>query len=72
MTLHEAMILVLREVNGGPKSTEWIATQINKRELYHRKKDDDPLPAFQVRLRAISKAYAHLFKVRGDEVSLED
>jgi hypothetical protein len=69
-TLHEAIILVLRGVGGGPRSCDWIANEINSRGLYTRKKDDQPLPSFQVRLRAISKGYRHFFVVDNDMISL--
>ncbi len=43
MTLHEAMIEVLRE-NAAPMTSREIADIINARELY-RRKDGRPLPA---------------------------
>lgn len=57
MTLHEAMIEVLRE-NGAPMTSREIADVINARELY-RRKDGRPLPAGQVSARA--RHYDRLF-----------
>lgn len=57
MTLHEAMIIVLKEKNG-PLHPKEIADKINRRGLYHRK-DGLPLPAGQIRARA--RQYPHLF-----------
>ncbi|MBO9051625.1 HTH domain-containing protein [Curtobacterium flaccumfaciens] len=57
MTLHEAMIEVLRE-NGAPMTSREIADSINARELY-RRKDGRALPAGQVSARA--RNYHQLF-----------
>lgn len=49
---------------------EEIAAIINRIKLYFRKKDNNSLEAFQVRLRVISKNYRHLFIYEDDKVSL--
>lgn len=69
MTLHEAIIQVLTE-EGRALDLEEIAAIINRKKLYVRKKDSNPLEAFQVRLRVISKNYRHLFIYEDDKVSL--
>lgn len=69
MTLHEAIIQVLTE-EGRALDLEEIAAIINRKKLYVRKKDNNPLEAFQVRLRVISKKYRHLFIYEDDKVSL--
>lgn len=69
MTLHEAIIQVLTE-EGRALDLEEIAAIINRKKLYVRKKDNNPLEAFQVRLRVISKNYRHLFIYEDDKVSL--
>lgn len=60
MTLHEAIAVVLKEA-GRPLTKDEIANEINANKLYQRKKDNKPLPAFQVGLRV--KNYPKLFKV---------
>lgn len=57
VTLHEAMIEVLRE-NGAPMTSREIADSINARELY-RRKDGHALLAGQVSARA--RNYHQLF-----------
>ncbi|MGO4940538.1 HTH domain-containing protein [Fundicoccus sp. Sow4_D5] len=71
MTLHDAIIQVLREEKRSLGLAE-IAEIINQKKLYSRKKDNQPLQAFQVRLRVIHKNYRHLFICENDKVRLNE
>lgn len=66
MTLHEAMILVLRQ-QGRPLTTRELADAINHEKLYTRK-DNSPLPPGQIALRA--KNYPQYFDKVGSNISL--
>lgn len=66
MTLHEAMIVVLKEKTMSLHPKE-IADTINRRELYHRK-DRLPLSAGQIRARV--GRYPHLFEKTKDSPAL--
>lgn len=63
LKLHEAIAVVLLSKPKRTATIEEIAKEINKRGLYKRK-DGEPLPAYQVMMRAkLSKGrYAYLFK----------
>jgi|SRR5215218_7009160 len=58
MTLHEAMVEVLRE-RGGWMYRDELAREIAERDLY-RQRDGGPAPSDQLRLRA--RKYDHLFE----------
>ncbi len=60
MTLHEAMIQVLREAINHIMHADMLSEEIFKRELY-RQKDGDIAPPSQIKLRA--KNYANLFEI---------
>ena len=66
MTLHEAIIIILKE-KGGEMSTGDIARELNKRKLYS-KKDGSEITAFQVHGR--TKNYPKLFTRNGSKVGL--
>lgn len=67
MTLHEAIIIVLRQ-KGRPMSTQEIADELNKNGLYS-KKDGSTITAFQIHGR--TRNYDHLFHRDGSMVSLK-
>lgn len=50
MTLHEAMIEVLKKKKS-PMTTKEIAEQLNQNKLYE-KKDKSPIKASQIQIRA--------------------
>jgi len=60
VTLHEAMIEVLRE-RGGWMDRDALAREIGDRDLY-RQRTGGPPPSDQLRLRA--RKYPHLFEGR--------
>lgn len=62
MTLHEAMVEVLREHGGGWMDREKIAAEIARRDLFRRPSDGAPPPSDQLRLRARKPEYQHLFE----------
>lgn len=61
MKLHEAMVEVLRRHGGGWVDRDQIAKEIAAEALFVRPSDGLPPPSDQLRLRARSKAYSHLF-----------
>ena len=58
MKLHEAIQIVLQN---GPMTASEIASEINRRGLYHRKKDEALLKRNQISARIHRKTYKHLF-----------
>jgi hypothetical protein len=68
MTLHEAIIQVLKTA-GRPMSTTEIADKLNHNGLY-RKRDGSAISAFQIHGRTSN--YSHLFDRDGSMVSLKD
>lgn len=72
MTLHDAIILVLQENNNRWMDIAEIAAEINRRNLYQRKKDNEPLPGYQVHLRTMTAQYNHLFEKDGTLVRLKE
>ena len=66
MTLHEAMIEVLKEKKS-PMTTKEMAEKINQNKLYE-KKDKSPIKASQIKIRAYN--YQHLFTMDGNYISL--
>ena len=67
MTLHEAMIEVLKKKKS-PMTTKEIAEQLNQNKLYE-KKDKSPIKASQIQIRAYN--YKHLFVMKGNNISLK-
>ncbi|WP_302257315.1 hypothetical protein [uncultured Alistipes sp.] len=65
LTLHEAIVVVLRE---GAKTSRELADEINRRNLY-RRKDGRSLPANQVSARI--RAYGYLFDKKGKMIFLK-
>jgi len=55
-TLHEAIIKVLKKYNR-KMTYEEIAEEINKNDLYKRKKDDKPVTAKQIFMRCFLSRY---------------
>lgn len=66
MTLHEAIIIILKE-KGGEMSTTEIARELNKKKLY-TKKDGSKITDFQVHGR--TKNYPKYFTRNGSKVGL--
>lgn len=67
MTLHEAIVQVLKANGGGPMKAGRIAALINHQKLYFRK-DKTPVPGSQVLLRV--RNYSELFEKTEDGVRL--
>ncbi len=67
MTLHEAIINVLKAANR-PMTTQQIADELNRIKTY-QKKDESPILAFQIHGR--TRNYAHLFDRDKSVVSLK-
>jgi len=68
LTLHEAIVVVLKE-GGGTLTVREIADVVNARSLY-RKKDGSPVEANQIHAR--TKNYTAYFDKDGPRVSLRD
>jgi len=66
MTLHEAIMIILRE-HGSPMSTRAIADELNRRKLYS-KKDGSSINDFQVHGR--TRNHPDIFCRTGSRVSL--
>lgn len=62
LLLHEAIAVVLLGCKDKTATTDFIANEINGRKLYIRK-DNSPLPAYQVlqRTKLSKENYHHLF-----------
>ena len=58
-TLHGAMIVVLREIDGHTAEQVWLATEINRRKLY-TKRDGSLVKSNQIGARA--KNYPKYFR----------
>ena len=74
LTLHEAIIEVLKNKPEQKANTSEIAEEINNRKFYTRK-DGNPLPAYQVMMRTkLAKGkYHHLFEfIEPDIVRLRE
>lgn len=67
VTLHEAMVEVLRETPGGMLRAGDLASQINRRRLY-RMRDGRPAEAQQIHARV--GHYPHLFTREGTFITL--
>lgn len=68
MTLHEAIIIVLKE-NVNAMTTKEIANELNTRKIY-TKKDGTEIKPNQISARI--RRYQHLFSKGGSLVSLVD
>ena len=66
MTLHEAILVIIKEKNREMTTTE-IADELNKRKLYS-KKDGSEITPFQVHGR--TKNYPQYFSRNGSKVGL--
>src|SRR4051812_15236755 len=62
LTLHEAMVSVLRAHGGGWMDRDAIAREIAARDLFRRPGDGAHPPSDQLRLRARKPEYQHLFE----------
>jgi hypothetical protein len=62
LTLHEAMITVLRSHGGGWMDRDAIAREIAARDLFRRPSDGAHPPSDQLRLQARKPEYQHLFE----------
>jgi hypothetical protein len=62
LTLHEAMVEVLRAHGGGWMDRDDIAREIAQRDLFRRPSDGRHPPSDQLRLRARKPEYQHLFE----------
>jgi hypothetical protein len=68
LTLHEAMVVVLRDAAHGLRAGD-VAAEINRRRLY-RMRDGRPVEAQQIHARVGN--YGHLFKKAGTFIELAD
>lgn len=66
MTLHEAMVVVLRDAEHGLRAGD-LAAEINRRRLY-RMRDGRPVEAQQIHARVGN--YGHLFRKSGPSILL--
>lgn len=66
MTLHEAMVVVLRDAEQGLRAGD-LAAEINRRRLY-RMRDGRPVEAQQIHARVGN--YGHLFRKAGTFILL--
>lgn len=62
MTLHEAIVEVLRSHGGGWMARDEITREIARRDLFRRPSDGRHPPSDQLRLRARKPEYQHLFE----------
>ena len=67
LKLHEAIEIILKEYDR-PMTSREIADEVNKRGLYHRKVDSDPVPVSQTRARIAN--YPLLFEKEGSLIKL--
>mgnify|MGYP000097145425 CR=1 FL=1 len=71
MTLHAAIIRILEENGNRWMDISEIADKVNRQNLY-RRKDDEPLPSYQVHLRTMTAQYQHLFEKDGSLVRMKE
>jgi hypothetical protein len=69
MTLHDALVLILRENNNEPMTARDLADAVNDRGLY-RKRDGSPVEVNQVHARASN--YEALFEKEGALIQLRE
>jgi hypothetical protein len=69
MTLHDALVLILRENNNEPMTARELADAVNDRDLY-RKRDGSPVEVNQVHARASN--YEALFEKDGALIQLRE
>jgi len=69
MTLHEALVLILRENNNEPMTVRQLATAVNERGLY-RKRDGSAVEVNQVHARTSN--YGSLFEKDGAKIRLRE
>src|SRR5689334_630204 len=62
LTLHKAMVEVLRAHGGGWMDRDEIAEEIARRDLFRRPSNDRHPPSDQLRLRAGKPEYQYLFE----------
>lgn len=67
LKLHEAIEIILKDSNH-PMTSREIADEVNKRGLYHRKVDSEPVPASQISARI--NHYPLIFKKEGSLIKL--
>jgi hypothetical protein len=65
-TLHEIIAMILNTAPDKTASTNYIARQIAKQQLWANPKDGTFPDAFHIRLRVKSKRYRHLFDMPDD------
>jgi hypothetical protein len=70
-TLHEAILVVLKEGTNEWTELEAIANAVNERKLYVHN-NGQPVTADQVRLRTVTQAYRQMFDIDGTKVRLKE
>ena len=70
-TLHEAILVVLKEADNEWMELEAIANAVNERQLYVQK-NGQPVTADQVRLRTMTQSYIHEFDVDETKIRLRE
>jgi hypothetical protein len=66
-TLHEVIAMILATAPEKSASTNYLARQIARQQLWANPKDGSFPDAFHIRLRVRSKRYRHLFDMPDDQ-----
>ena len=70
-TLHEAIVVVLKDANNEWMELEAIANAVNERKLYVPK-NGQPVTVDQVKARTLTQAYKRQFEPDGTKIRLRD
>lgn len=70
-TLHEAILVVLKEADNEWMELEAIANAVNERQLYVQK-NGQPVTADQVRARTLTQSYRQQFDVDETKIRLRE
>lgn len=70
-TLHEAILVVLKDNNNEWMEIETIANAVNEKKLYIQK-SEQPITADDVRLRTMTQSYKHLFERDETKIRLNE
>ena len=70
-TLHEAILVVLKDANNEWTEIEAIANAVNERKLYVHK-NAQPVTADQIKARTLTQSYKQQFEPDGTKIRLRD
>jgi hypothetical protein len=70
-TLHEAILVVLKDGNNDWMEIEAVANAVNERKLYVQK-NEQPVTAELVRARTLTQAYKHQFEQDETKIRLRE